>query len=169
LADGLHVTSARSTGKLTRDPDHGREAKIIDIKRAATDRTSAEKVAAKKSFTSEKLTWINLLMKDHGQKPVHRLVGIAIAQTVNEDTRESRASDRFLAESLGISVRTVITARKALHGGEWLAWHKPNPRAANRTKLVLTEKNIRSVEDHQTALKDQRDFEAFEGRRRPKL
>ena len=132
-----------------------------------TDRAAAaEKAATKKSFTSEKLTWVNLLMMDHRQQPVARFVGIAIAQTINEDTKVSKTSDRVIADRLGLSVRTVFTSRQALRDGEWLAWHKPDPRAANRTKLVLTEKNIRSVEDHQIALKDQRDFEAAEGRRR---
>jgi hypothetical protein len=150
-----------------REPDHGGDAKIIDINRVASDRAAAaEKAATKKSFTSEKLTWINLLMMDHRQQPVARLVGIAIAQTINEDTKVSKTSDRVIADRLGISVRTVNTSRQALRDGEWLTWHKPDPRAANRTKLVLTEKNIRSVEDHQIALKDQRDYKAAEGRRR---
>jgi hypothetical protein len=105
-------------------------------------------------------------MMDHRQLPIHRLVGIAIAQTINEDDEETRTSDRVIAEKLGISVRTVITSRQALRDGEWLAWHKPSPSVTNRTQMVLTEKNIRSVEDHQTALKDRRDIEKSERPRR---
>lgn len=144
----------------------GGDAEIIDIRRAAPDIAAAEKREAKRTFTSEKLTWVNHLMMDHRLQPVARLVGIAIAQTINEDTKVSRISDRVIADRLGLSVRTVISSRQALRDGEWLAWHKPNPRATNRTKLVLTEKNIRSVEDHQIALKDRRDFEAAGVRRR---
>jgi|SRR5471030_1712396 hypothetical protein len=163
MAVPVEVTRARPTNKAS----VGRTAEIIDIKKAASDKAAAaEKAAAKKSFTSEKLTWINLLMMDRGQQPVARLVGIAIVQTINEEIKVSKTSVRVIADRLGICVRTVITSRQALRDGEWLAWHKPNPRATNRTKMVLTEKNIRSVEDYQTALKDQRDFEASERRRR---
>ena len=96
----------------------GGDANIIDLKMAATDMAAAsEKASNKKSFTSEKLTWTNLLMMDHKQKPVHRLVGIAIAHTINEDTRVSKTSDRVIADRLGISVRTVITARQQLRDG----------------------------------------------------
>ena len=170
MADAYRVTSARPSIKVSRGaPDQGTDAKIIDINQAAVERAAAaEKREAKKSFTTEKLTWINLLMMDHRQQPVARLVGVAIAQTINEDTKVSKASDRVIADRLGLSVRTVITSRQALRDGEWLAWHKPNPRATNRTQLVLIDKNIRSVEDHQIALKDRRDFEASEGRRRRK-
>ena len=160
MADAFHVTRDRQTD----NSDHA--AKVVNINRATIDRPAAEKREAKKTFTSEKLTWINHLMMDHRQQPIARLVGIAFAQTISEDTRVSKTSDRVIADRLGISVRTVITSRQALRDGQWLAWHKPNPRAANRTKLVLTEKNISSVEDHQIALKDRRDFKASEGRRR---
>src|SRR5438445_13331073 len=95
---------------LRRELNDAGNDKVIDIRRAATNRTTAvEKAVAKKSFTSEKLTWVNLLMTDHRQKPIARLVGIAIAQTISEDTKVSKASDRFIADRLGISVRTVIT------------------------------------------------------------
>jgi hypothetical protein len=139
-------------------------AKVIDIKQAANAKAAAaEKRDAKKTFTSEKLTWINLLMMDHRQTLVARLVGIAIAQTINEKTKESFTKDRVIADRLGISERSVIRSRQALRDAQWLAWHKPNPRQPNHTKLVLTEKNIRNVEDQQTALKDQRDFDAKPG------
>jgi hypothetical protein len=140
-----------------------RDAEVIDINRAAV---AAAKREAKKTFTSEKLSWVNLLMMDHEQQPVARLVGIAIAQTVNEETGVSKTSDRVIADRLGISDRTVIRSRLALRDGEYLAWHKPNPRAANRTKLVLSEKNIRRVEGEQINRKDRRDFEASEPRTR---
>ena len=80
-----------------------------DLNRAAIDTAEAGKHEAKKSFTSEKLTWVNLLMMDHRQQPVARLVGIAIAQTINEKTKVSKTSDRVIADRLGVSVRTVVT------------------------------------------------------------
>jgi hypothetical protein len=160
MADASHVTRDRPTD----NGDHA--AKVVNINRATIDRAAAEKREAKKTFTSEKLTWINHLMMDHRQQPVARLVGIAFAQTINEDTKVSKTSDRVIADRLGISVRTVVTSRQALRDGQWLAWHRPDRRAANRTKLVLTDKNIRNIEDHQTALKDRREFEASEAERR---
>jgi hypothetical protein len=65
-----------------------------------------------------------------------------------------------------ISVRSVVTARQELRDRDWLIWHKPDPRAANRTKLLLIAKNVSLVEDHQIDLKDRRDFESSERRRR---
>jgi hypothetical protein len=156
---------ARPSRNDHHDDHHHDDGNVVpfDATAAAAEKAAAAaKREAKKTFTSKKLTWVNMLMMDHRQQPVARLVGIAIAQTVNEDTEVSKTSDRVIADRLGISVRTVITSRLALRDGEWLAWHKPNPRAANRTKLVLTEKNIQSVEDQQIALKDRRDFEASE-------
>lgn len=165
----LIFMSNHHRAQARRLPERGHNTKdnIIpfDASPAAAE-TPSEQREAKKSFTSKKLTWINLLMMDHRQQPVARLVGIAIAQTINEDTKVSKASDRVTADKLGVSIRTVITSRQALRDGQWLAWHKPNPRATNRTKLVLTDKNIRSVEDHQIELKNRRDFEVSEGRRR---
>jgi hypothetical protein len=160
MADARHITQVRPTD----NSDHA--ANVVSIDRATIDGPAAEKREAKKTFTSEKLTWVNHLMMDHRQEPVARLVGIAIAQTISEDTKVSKTSDRVIADRLGISRRSAVAARQALRDGQWLAWYKPNPRAANRTKLVLTEKNIRFVEDHQIALKDRRDFEASEGRQR---
>jgi hypothetical protein len=142
--------------------------KIIDNEHAASDRAAAAQKASaqKQSFTSKKLDWVNYLMRDHRLYPVARLVGIALAQTINEKTEISIASDRYIADVLGICVRTVIASRMALRDHEWLAWYKPNPRAPNQTKLVLIPKNIESIRDEQTALKDQRDFEASERMRR---
>jgi hypothetical protein len=141
---------------------------VVDINQAAAKKAAAQAGAeAKKSFTSEKLTWVNLLMMDHRQEPLARLIGIAIAQTINDKTRVSFASDRLIADRLGISVRSVVGARRALRDGEWLTWHKPKPRGPNHTKLVLTEKNVNAIEDHQVALRDRRDFDEHEnGRKR---
>ena len=63
--------------------------KIIDITRAASDRAAAAQKAStaekKQTFTSKKPDWINYLMMDDLQQPVAKLVGIAFAQTINEN------------------------------------------------------------------------------------
>jgi hypothetical protein len=133
----------------------------VDITPTASDRAAAaEKTSAKKSFTSEKLDWINSLMMDHRLKPIERLGGIAYAQTVNEQTRISKASDQLIADRLGVSRRTVIRLKQKLCDYEWLACRRPeNRRLPNETKLLSIPKNIESIKDQQTALKDQRDYE----------
>jgi hypothetical protein len=160
----------RDDGKATLRKQGDGDGKIIDITQAGKDKAAAaEKASAakkKQTFTSKKLDWVNYLMRDDQQQPIARLVGIAYAQTIKEETEISIASVRYIADVLGVSVRTIITSRQALRDGEWLAWHRPHRRSVNHTKLVLIQKNMIRIEDVQTARKDRRDFEENERRRR---
>lgn len=134
---------------------------VIQFEACAIAGRTATNAASRKTFTSEKLTWMEYLRKDHGLELSARIVGITIAQHINEKSRTTYISDRLIADEIGISVRSVVTARQALRDGQWIAWCKPTPRGPNHTKLVTAQKNIDAIDDHQTALRDRRDFEAI--------
>jgi hypothetical protein len=137
------------------------DAEVIPFRLAppSSRRDDSTQADTLKTWTAQKLKWQRYLTRAHRLTLLTRLVGIAYAEAMHEDSGITRASIRYIADVLGISERAVKAARQTLCDEQWLGSFRPHRRASYRTKLVLTEENMSRIDDVQIARKDARDFE----------
>jgi len=157
MASCYNVTSVRSTGKASlRDPDHDGDAKIIDIKRAITDRAATKadataKVEAVRNFTSWKLDWM-LGVRCH---PLVASTDVRVAETVahhiDQKSRQARLHIETIGDEINKSERTVLRSLANLRALGLLDWK----RRANKSSVFwLLDDKIETITVRRNRLRE---------------
>lgn len=105
-----------------------------------------------KSFTSDKLDWLNAIMADNLLNPTARNVGYWIAQHINERTGKAMLSDKTLSDKINVQERAIRRARNELKKRHWINW----TRTQTANIYVLGSAPINRVSDLQIMLREQR-------------
>lgn len=96
--------------------------KIVDI-RTARPREDEDGDQSRK-FTSEKLNWLDCVVRDHRLKPGAFKVAFVIMQHVGSGTGIAYPSDETIAAISGISRPQVQRHRESLRNAGWLSWER---------------------------------------------
>ena len=109
--------------------------------------------AKQRSFTGDKLDWMNAVSADPLLDARAFEVAFCIAQHVNKASGLAILSDDTIADKTGIARRWVARARVALREGRWIDWKR------TKTANIYWTKGDRigAVTDHQVILKERRD------------
>jgi Helix-turn-helix domain len=78
----------------------------------------------KKTFTADKLNWLDCVANDRDLKPAAFKVAYAIMQHVNAETLIAWLSDETLVDITGISRPQVQRHRESLKEAGWLTWER---------------------------------------------
>jgi len=113
--------------------------------------TSADNADAAevRSFTSQKLDWITAMIADHRLDARAKIVGVCIAQHINQHTRTWILSDEVIADKTGIPKRGIQRARRSLRTIGWVGWK----RTGDANLYWTLSEQMDSVLDRQRSLK----------------
>lgn len=112
----------------------------------------ADDADQRRSFTGDKLDWMNALSADPRLDARAFEVGFCIAQHVNAERGIAIVSDETIADKTGIPKRWVLRARQSLRDAGWIDWRRT--KAAN-IYWSLGDR-INAVTDHQIILREKR-------------
>ena len=118
-----------------------------------------------KSFTSDKLDWLNALMSDGKISSTAFRVGFCIAKHINQHTGITFVSDETIGDETNISRRRIIEARNLLKNEGWVIWKRT--RTANVYRLLSD--NLNAILDEQIKKSDLREERRLARRVVPKL
>ena len=104
-----------------------------------------------KSFTSDKLDWLNAVMSDGLLNPTARNVAYWIAQHINQHTNKTILSDELLADKVNVSQRSIRRSRDELKKRGWIVWNRALSNVYELDAAPMTR-----VLDLQNHLKEQR-------------
>ncbi|MBR0801729.1 hypothetical protein JQ615_41030 [Bradyrhizobium jicamae] len=96
--------------------------------------------ARQKSWTSQKLEWLNRVSVDPRVKPGTFEVGFCIIQHANAGTGIAILSDRTISDKTGISSAEVYRHRQALKELGWITWTRG--RHGLRIKPLFSRMNL---------------------------
>ena len=109
--------------------------------------------AEKRTFTSDKLDWVNALSADPRVSSEAFEVGFCIAQHVNQRTGKAILSVETIRDKTHVNLRSVHRCRMHLKELGWIDW----VRTKTANVYVTLGLNMNAVLDHQLVLKEQRD------------
>jgi hypothetical protein len=154
MAEEAHrLTSARPTGKVPRgDPDHGGDAKIININRAAIAKAATDPEAeAKAKFTSWKLDWMRAVRSHPLVASTDARVAETVAQHINWKTKEARLYIETIGDEINKSERTVLRSLANLRALGLIDWKR---RANKASVFWLLDDKIETIAERRKTWRD---------------
>jgi Helix-turn-helix domain len=101
-----------------------------------------------KSFTSQKLDWINSIVSDAGLKDLHCRVAVALSLYLNARTHECYVSQPTLAKRSCCTDRSVRTATNALVSRGYLSVQvNAGPNGTNLYRMIVPVKVNHEIEE----------------------
>jgi hypothetical protein len=122
--------------------------------------SNPEDKANKKTFTGEKLDWLNLVNADPRLDASAFKVAFCIAQHINQNSGTWMLSDELISDKTSLPTRTVQRARKALRDLGWINWR----RTGGANVYWLLNGQVNAMLDHLTMLKDARNEKRIKAR-----